>query len=91
MVDLLIWLDLALVCVFVSGNAYLLAYPYAWTVNFEMRLEGNDLACISAGRSERISAYTLGSISADGSKCMSIGNSIEISIISRLSKMYHFL
>ncbi len=64
MVDLLIWFDLALVCVFVSGNAYLLAYPYAWTVNFEMRLEGIDSAGDSACNSERISASTSELISA---------------------------
>ena len=32
-----------------------ITYPYAWTVNFEMRLEGNDSAGNSAGHSIEIS------------------------------------
>ena len=88
MVDLLIWFDLALVCVFVSGDVYLFAYPYAWTVNFELRLEGIDSAGDSACNSERISATTSEPISAgtDDSNCMSANNSVDISINCLRSK-----
>ena len=68
---------------FVPGKAYVFANPYAWTVNFEMRLEGIDSACISAGRSERISAGNSVSMSANGSDFMLASNSVDISIICR--------
>ena len=60
-------------------------YPYAWTVNFEMRLEG-----ISAGNSEGISAGNSGGISADDSKGVSTGNSVGISMSCRHSKTVPF-
>ena len=92
MVDLLIWFDLTLVCAFVSGDAYLFAYPYAWTVNFEMRLEGIDSAGDSACNSERISVSTSERVSAgtDDSNCMSASNSVHIYIICRRSKNVQF-
>ena len=92
MVDLLIWFHLALVCVFVSGDAYVFAYPYAWTVNFEMRLERIDSAGDSACNSERISASTPELISAgtDDSNCMSASNLVDISMICRRSKHVQF-
>ena len=92
MVDLLIWFDLALVCVVVSGDAYLFAYPYAWTANFEMRLEGIASAGDSACNSELISASTSEPISAgaDDSNCMSASNSFNISINCRRSKNVQF-
>ena len=67
-----------------------ITYPYAWTVNFEMRLEGIDSACILAGRSERISAGDSVSMSADGSNFMLASNSVDISIICRRSKNVPF-
>ena len=84
----------ALVCAFVSGDAYVLAYryPYAWTVNFEMGLEGIHSACDSACNSERISVSTSERISAgaDDSNCMSAINSVDIHIICQRSKSAHF-
>ena len=67
-----------------------ITYPYAWTVNFEKRLEGIDSACISAGRSERISAGNSVSMSADGSNLMLANNSVDISIFCRRSKNVQF-
>ena len=81
---------LALVCLFVSGDAYVFAYPYAWTVNFEMRLEGIDSACISACRSECISARNSVSMSADGSNFMLASISVDILIVCRRSKNVPF-
>ena len=83
---------LALVCVLVSGDAYVFAYPYAWTVNFEMRLEGIDSAGDSACNSERISVSTSERISAGtaDSNCMSASNSVDISISCRRSKNVQF-
>ena len=84
---------LALVCAFVSGNVYVFAYPYAWTVNFEMGLEGIDSAGDSVCNSERISVSTSERISAgaDDSNCMSASNSVDIHIICQRSKKHLFL
>ena len=77
---------------FVPGNACVFANPYAWTANFEMRLERIDSAGDSAGdsacNSERISASTSEPISAgsDDSNCMSASNFVDISMICRRSK-----
>lgn len=83
---------LALICVFVPGNAYIFANPYAWTANFEMRLERIDSAGDSACNSERISASTSEPISAgsDDSNCMSASNFVDISMICRRSKNVQF-
>ena len=69
-----------------------ITYPYAWTVNFEMRLEGIDSAGDSACNSERISVSTSERISAGtaDSNCMSASNSVDICIICRRSKIAHF-
>ena len=83
---------LALMCAVVPGNAYVFAYPYAWTTNFEMRLERIDLAGDSACNSERISASTSEPISTgtDDSNCMSASNCVDNSIICRRSKSVQF-
>ena len=82
----------ALVCACVSGDAYVFAYPYAWTVNFEMGLEGIASAGDSACNSERISVSTSERISAgaDDSNGMSASNSVDISISCRRSKKLQF-
>ena len=67
-----------------------ITYPYAWTVNFEMRLEGIDSACISARRSERISAGNSVSMSADGSNFMLVSVSVNMFIACRRSKNVPF-
>ena len=78
----------ALVCACASGDAYVFAYPYAWTVNFEMGLEGIDSAGDSACNSERISVSTSERISAgaDDSNGMSASNSVDIHITCQRSK-----
>ena len=83
---------LALICVFVLGNAYVFANPCAWTANFEMRLERIDSAGDSASNSERISASTSEPISAenDDSNCMSANNFVDISMICRRSTNVQF-
>ena len=74
-------------------DAYVFAYRYAWTVNFEMRPDGMDSAGGSACNSERISVSTSERISAgaDDSNCMLANNSVDFCIIRQRSKMHIFL